>query len=64
MTGMRVLDVGYGNGFFAFEFEIRGAEVTSVDLPSMAILDRFPRQTLEQANRKVDGMMQRECTLE
>ena len=57
MTGMRVLDVGSGTGFFAFEFERRGAEVTSVDLPSMANLDRFPGETLEQTIRKVEGMM-------
>lgn len=57
MKGMRVLDVGSGTGFFAFEFERRGAEVTSVDLPSMANLDRFPGETLEQTIRKVEGMM-------
>jgi tRNA (mo5U34)-methyltransferase len=57
MAGMRVLDVGSGTGFFAFEFESRGAEVTSVDLPSMASLDRFPGETLEQTIRKVEGMM-------
>src|SRR5882762_9398409 len=47
MTGMQVLDVGSGSGFFAFEFERRGAAVTSVDLPSIASLDRFPGETLE-----------------
>ena len=57
MTGMKVLDVGSGTGFFAFEFERRGAQVTSVDLPSMANLDRFPGETLEQTIRKVEGMM-------
>jgi tRNA (mo5U34)-methyltransferase len=57
MLGLRVLDVGSGTGFFAFEFERRGAEVTSVDLPSMANLDRFPGETLEQTIRKVEEMM-------
>ncbi|HEY1189837.1 MAG TPA: hypothetical protein VGE74_19465 [Gemmata sp.] len=39
MTGMRVLDVGSATGFFAFEFERRGAQVTSVELPSLAAWD-------------------------
>ncbi len=39
MTGMRVLDVGTATGFFAFEFERRGANVTAVDLASLAEWD-------------------------
>jgi tRNA (mo5U34)-methyltransferase len=39
MTGMNVLDVGAATGFFSFEFERRGANVVSVDLPSMAEWD-------------------------
>ncbi len=39
LKGKSVLDVGSGTGFFAFEFERRGAEVTSVDLPSIADWD-------------------------
>ena len=39
MTGMRVLDVGSATGYFAFEFERRGAEVVSVELPSLADWD-------------------------
>jgi tRNA (mo5U34)-methyltransferase len=39
MSGMSALDVGSATGFFAFELERRGAEVTSVDLPSMADWD-------------------------
>ncbi|MCI0705374.1 MAG: class I SAM-dependent methyltransferase [Planctomycetia bacterium] len=39
MSGMRVLDVGSATGFFAFEFERRGAEVVSVELPSLAAWD-------------------------
>jgi SAM-dependent methyltransferase len=35
MYGMNVLDVGSGTGFFAFECERRGAEVVSVELPSL-----------------------------
>jgi tRNA (mo5U34)-methyltransferase len=39
MTGMTVLDVGSATGFFAFEFERRGAAVTSVELTSIADWD-------------------------
>ncbi len=42
MNGTRALDVGSGSGFFAFEMERRGAEVTSVELPSLLAWDRFP----------------------
>ncbi len=35
MRGMKVLDVGSATGFFAFEFERRGADVYSVELPSL-----------------------------
>jgi SAM-dependent methyltransferase len=39
MRGMKVLDVGSATGFFAFEFEKRGADVVSLDLPSIADWD-------------------------
>ena len=39
MSGMNVLDVGSATGFFAFEFEKRGANVISVELPSIADWD-------------------------
>ena len=39
MSGMNVLDVGSATGFFAFEFERRGANVVSVELPSIADWD-------------------------
>ena len=35
LRGLRVLDVGSATGYFAFEFEKRGAEVVSVELPSL-----------------------------
>lgn len=57
MSRMHVLDVGSATGFFAFEFERRGAEVVSVDLPSMTSMDRFPGETLEQTIRKLERMM-------
>src|SRR5271169_424865 len=47
MRGMTVLDVGSATGFFAFEFEKRGARVVSAELPSLVDLDRFPGQTVE-----------------
>lgn len=41
LTGKRVLDVGTFDGFFAFEFERRGAQVVSLDVPDASALD-FP----------------------
>ena len=44
MDGMRVLDVGASTGFFAYEFERRGAaEVVGVELPSWGDHDWTPR---------------------
>jgi len=57
MSGMRVLDVGSATGFFAFEFERRGARVVSVELPSLDALDRFPGQTTEQVISKIGRML-------
>jgi tRNA (mo5U34)-methyltransferase len=57
MRGMRVLDVGSATGFFAFEFEKRGAQVVSVELPSLYALDRFPGQDIEQIIAKIEKMM-------
>ncbi len=53
MRGMTVLDVGSATGFFAFEFEQRGARVISTEVPSMEGFDRFPGQTTEQVVRKI-----------
>jgi tRNA (mo5U34)-methyltransferase len=57
MSGMTALDVGSATGFFAFEFEKRGARVISVETPSLAALDRFPGQTVEQAVEKIRAMI-------
>jgi tRNA (mo5U34)-methyltransferase len=57
MTGMTVLDVGSATGFFAFEFERRGARVISVELPSLRDLDRFPGQDVESSMRKIEKMI-------
>jgi tRNA (mo5U34)-methyltransferase len=56
MAGMTVLDVGSATGFFAFEFERRGARVVSVELPSLRDLDRFPGQDVESSLRKIEAM--------
>ena len=57
MQGMTVLDIGSATGFFAFEFEKRGARVVSVELPSLEQLDRFPGQTTEQVVSKIRRML-------
>jgi tRNA (mo5U34)-methyltransferase len=56
MSGMRVLDVGSATGFFAFEFARRGADVVSVELPSLDAIDRFPGQTIDQIVAKINRM--------
>jgi tRNA (mo5U34)-methyltransferase len=44
MDGLRVLDVGASTGYFAYEFERRGAaEVVAVELPSWGAHDWTPR---------------------
>jgi tRNA (mo5U34)-methyltransferase len=55
MRGMNVLDVGSATGFFAFEFEKRGAIVTSVELPSLAAWDM---PIGEQAQRTIEYLRQ------
>ena len=48
MDGLRVLDVGAATGFFAYEFERRGAaEVVAIELPSWRAHDWTPRQRRE-----------------
>jgi tRNA (mo5U34)-methyltransferase len=62
MKGMNVLEVGSATGFFAFEFERRGANVTSTEIPSFDGWDRFPgetpAQTLEKFIRDFHNMEQ------
>ncbi len=43
LAGQRVLDVNTFDGFWAFEFERRGAEVVAADIPRYADID-FPAQ--------------------
>ena len=44
MDGMRALDVGTWDGFWAFEMERRGAEVVALDLDDERELDYPPRR--------------------
>ncbi len=44
MEGMRALDVGTWDGFWAFEMERRGAEVTALDVDDERELDWPPRR--------------------
>lgn len=59
MEGMNVLDVGSATGFFAFEFEKRGANVVSVELPSGMPADRFPGETPQQTRKRQERHMRR-----
>jgi len=43
LTGKRVLDVAMADGFWAFEFERRGGEVTALDIETTAEVDLPPR---------------------
>jgi tRNA (mo5U34)-methyltransferase len=55
MSGMDVLDVGSATGFFSFEFEKRGASVTSVELPSIADWDMPPGEDREQTLKELSA---------
>jgi SAM-dependent methyltransferase len=47
--GKRALDIGPGNGFFSFEMERRGAEVTALDLGPDADWDAVPHPYVDPA---------------
>jgi tRNA (mo5U34)-methyltransferase len=51
MAGMRVLEVGTWDGFWAFEMERRGAEVVALDLDSEEQLDWPPRRRDPDASK-------------
>ena len=57
MRNMRALDVGPATGFFAFEFERRGAAVATVELPSLQAWDHFPGEASDQIIRKMRALM-------
>jgi len=48
LVGKRVLDLASADGFWAFEFERRGAEVTALDIETTADVD-LPRPVRERA---------------
>ncbi len=55
LSGKRVLDVGASTGFFAYEFERRGAdEVVGIELPSWEAHDWTPRKRRELASKDQD----------
>ncbi|MDQ1521008.1 MAG: tRNA (mo5U34)-methyltransferase, partial [Actinomycetota bacterium] len=54
LRGKRALDVGSGDGFWAFELERRGAEVTSLDIESFIDVDLPPALHDIFVNRPVD----------
>ena len=56
MSGMRVLDVGSATGYFAFELERRGAEVVSVELPSLAAWDILAHERDDLMRRLMDWL--------
>ncbi|RVT98684.1 hypothetical protein EOD42_00800 [Rhodovarius crocodyli] len=53
MGGMRVLDIGSASGFFAFTMERLGADVTSIELPSIMGWDRFPGESRQAIIDKI-----------
>src|SRR4029079_2216838 len=57
MHGMRVLDVRSAVGYFAFEFSKHGADVMSLEVPSLRALDRFPGQSVEEQIAKIETML-------
>ncbi len=54
LQGERALDIGSGDGFWAFELERRGAEVTSLDVESFLDVDLPPALHTIFVNRPVD----------
>lgn len=55
LGGLRVLDVGTYEGFWAFEFERRGAEVVALDVADIAQLDFPARMQAEAAGARGEG---------
>jgi tRNA (mo5U34)-methyltransferase len=55
MTGMRALDVGTFEGFWAFEMERRGAEVVALDVDRIQDLDWPPRLRPAEDGRRGEG---------
>jgi tRNA (mo5U34)-methyltransferase len=55
LSGQRVLDVGTFEGFWAFELESRGAEVTAIDIDRVQDLDWPPRMRPAEDARRGEG---------
>jgi tRNA (mo5U34)-methyltransferase len=55
LDGMRCLDVGTWDGYWAFEMERRGAEVVALDLDDERELDYPPRRRPEKFNETPRG---------
>jgi tRNA (mo5U34)-methyltransferase len=55
MDNMTALDIGRASGFFAFEFERRGAAVTATDLPSYLDWDFVGGEEQQQLKRAQIG---------
>jgi tRNA (mo5U34)-methyltransferase len=55
MTGMRALEVGTWDGFWAFEMESRGAEVVALDLDRESDLDWPPRRRPAEWSTEMRG---------
>jgi tRNA (mo5U34)-methyltransferase len=55
LTGQRVLDIGTFEGFWAFELERRGADVTAIDVDHIQDLDWPPRLRPSEDGRRGEG---------
>ncbi len=55
LSGKRVLDVGTFEGFWAFELERRGADVTALDVDRVQQLDWPPRRRPDADDRRGEG---------
>jgi tRNA (mo5U34)-methyltransferase len=55
LSGMRALDIGTFEGFWAFELERRGAEVTALDVDRLQDLDWPPRLRPAEDGRRGEG---------
>ena len=55
LSGKRVLEVGTFEGFWAFELERRGADVTAIDVDRIQDLDWPPRLRPSEDDRRGEG---------
>jgi tRNA (mo5U34)-methyltransferase len=58
MAGQTALDVGAASGFFSFEMERRGAQVTAIDLPAWQEHDFGPRYEPDMAHDQAQRYLQ------